>query len=240
MLGDEETIQDNELNNSVPEQVIESPAAPEEKPEPEEKNDTPDEPEIDLFAELKKPTDKDLDGTTLEGPKQAATKSDLPKPELANTALMAKMTIAAVSVGMGMALQGVSGDWSEAAEKRYTLSASRKAELLEPLEMVLSSNKTKMNPVAILIVTILLTYIPMFVNAFRMRGDMQRQKRNALYGFATETQTESPVFASNTGATSVHESMSNNEVAEKARAIKAKIGRRSKADAAFLKLHGYT
>lgn len=238
-------VQENEVDFMPETDQNESPNAWEERPLPEEKEErttqqsNQDEPEIDLLAELKKPTDKDLDGSTLNNDKPASGKSDLPKPELANTSLIAKMAIATVSVGMGMALQCVSGDWSESAEKRYALSASRKAELLEPLEMVLSNSKTKMNPIAILIITILLTYIPMFINAFRVRKDIQRQKRNAVYGYTAETQTESPNYSESNGTTNVQESMNNSDISEKIKAIKAKIGRRSKADAAFLKLHGY-
>lgn len=140
--------------------------------------------EMSLLSDLKKATDKDIDKTSstsapstesssaassaASGSSEVVRKSNV---QFQNHELVAKLCVAALNVAMGMVLQVISDDWSEEAEKKYTLSATRKGEILEPLTLVLEQSKSKYNPVVILVITVVVSYVPMFVSAFRTRKE---------------------------------------------------------------------
>jgi hypothetical protein len=131
-----------------------------------------------LLADLKKPTDKDADKTTVVGntnpdPLNPSGSQTIVKKGTQiiyqNHELIAKLTVAAMNVMMGLILQFIADDWTEDAEKKFTLSQTRKNEIIEPLTLVLEQAKSKYNPVVILCITILVAYVPMFITAIRAR-----------------------------------------------------------------------
>lgn len=228
--SDSEEKKQEAANIASEEKKTEAAAEPEKKVLPEG--------EIDLFAELSKPTDKDLEklgqpaGTTNSTPNPLT-----PAVELANHQLTAKLTIAAVSVGMGIVLQVISEDWSEEAENRYKMSDGRKKELLEPLEIMLMNSKKKYNPVVILVTTVLITYIPMFVSAFRTKNKNLLEKRKKAYGITTEaieTKEEVKTPATDAIPITTDKEKEFNIIAEKIKKIKSKIGRRTKEETEFM------
>lgn len=253
LLEDDKTETPDVLIYSIQDDSDEEKAAAadieKEEKKPEEKTQAAAEPEkkvlpdgeIDLFAELSKPTDKDiekLNGTGQPASTTTTTSTSLtPAAELANHQLTAKLTIAAVSVGMGIILQVISEDWSEEAENRYKMSDGRKKELLEPLEIMLMNSKKKYNPVVILVTTVLITYIPMFVGAFRTKNKNLLEKRKKAYGItteATETKEESKTPAADAVPITTDKEKEFNIIAEKIKRIKSKIGRRTKEETEFM------
>lgn len=149
--------------------------------------------EMSLLSDLKKATDKDLDKTSSvssasqeggsAGTSAAAStsSSEVVKKsniQYQNHELVAKLCVAALNVAMGMILQVISDDWSEEAEKKYTLSPTRKSEILEPLTLVLEQSKSKYNPVVILVITVVVSYVPMFISAFRTRKEKAIASKN--------------------------------------------------------------
>ena len=199
------------------------------------------EQEIDLFAELSKPTDKDLQQQ--KNAESGVIESNEPKPivqqELQNHQLTAQLTISAVSVAMGLILQFVSNDWTEEGEKRYSLSASRKKELLEPLEIMLANSKKQYNPVVVVVVTILITYVPMFITAFRHRGTNKNKDLKKLYGVETVQEVQEIQEFAEVQKPIEKPTKKENEVLDRVRAIKAKRGRRSLEDSEFMEKHGF-
>ena len=192
-----------------------------------------------MFAELSKPTDKDLQQQ--KNAENGVIENSEPKPivqqELQNHQLTAQLTISAVSVAMGLILQFVSNDWTEEGEKRYSLSASRKKELLEPLEIMLANSKKQYNPVVVVVVTILITYVPMFITAFRYRGTNKNKDLKKLYGVEQLQEVQEMQEFSEFQKPSP--TKKENEVLDRVRAIKAKRGRRSLEDSDFMEKHGF-
>ncbi len=268
-------INESEINNSesaVPAtgQMSEMPepiSEPKEEIKEEIKQETikeetkPDESEIDIFSMMSQPTDKDiLQAETKKkiesGEIVAPVKEPAKAVELDNHKLVASLTISAVSVGLGMLLQVLSGDWSDEGEKRYTLSASRKAQLLEPLEALLLASKKKYNPMVVLVVTIFITYIPMTINAFRFRKETEAAKRKKVldalikkeraetglpnleveeenYFVKEETKEKEPDLSEAVKEKEKADQIIQDEI----KRIKTKIGARSKADREFLLKH---
>ena len=114
-------------------------------------SETFEEEEMSLLSDLKKKTDKDLDGSTSTTDTKEVTNADGSKTIVTtestkrtnviyqNHEIVAQMTVAALNVAMGLILQLISDDWSEEAEKKYSLSPTRKKEILDPLTILLEA-----------------------------------------------------------------------------------------------------
>lgn len=220
--------------------------------------------EMELLADLRKATDKDIDktaGSSTPGSTTSPASTTVTDParprtnvQYQNHELVAKLAVAALNVAMGMILQVISDDWSEDAEKKYTLSPTRKAEILEPLTLVLEQSKSKYNPVVILIITVLVSYIPMFISAFRTRKEkskLAKQKKKVLNKVGEEVADEEDAKQelkeelNNIGK--VKEVVKTVEIfkmtagqQKRLKEIKAKRGKRSNDDIQFIKEMGLT
>jgi len=249
---EEEQIEEAALSNVAPEGTKQAITATKKE-----------ESEIDLFSEFSKPTDKDLIKKEIASSASASSGSGLVMEEgegnttianesatMNNHALIAQLTIAAVSVGLGMLLQFISGDWTETGEKRYILTPNRKKELLEPLSLMLESSKKKYNPVLILVITIIITYVPLFINAFRFKHDNIKEKQKLAYSGSEKTETkteaktetkEEKVETKKPEPEEVSVSDLNKvekDIAERIKRIKSTRGKRKKEDSIFMEKFG--
>lgn len=145
-------------------------------------NDIIDDGEISLLSDLKRKTDKDLEKeketvtVNEKGEKIITNGSNVNTPtrtkiNYQNHELVARLTVACLSVGMTLLLQYISDDWTEEAAKKYKLSNSQKDDILEPLTLVLEQSKSKYNPVIILVVTVCIIYVPQIAAAWRIRKE---------------------------------------------------------------------
>lgn len=217
--------------------------------------------EMELLADLKKPTDKDgINNGAQNNVSSESNSNDLIKTNgnvnktiinYQNHELIAKLSIAALNVGMCLILQFIADDWSEEAEKKYKLSPTSKSELLEPLSLVLQQSKSKYNPVVILVITVLVSYVPMFISAFRSRKEnIKAAKNKKKYLDKGGDDAEDLLDAKQKVAKEINdlgkvETSQKEKIIEvfkmtvgqtkRLKEIKAKKGRRSAADMQFLK-----
>lgn len=231
---------------------------PEATKEPAKKSfdDFDDGGEMDLLNDLKKQTDKDVEKTaTVENTvdKDGGTTSTVTTTEVKrsstihyqNHQLVAKLTVAALSVGMGIVLQMVADDWSEEGEKKYTLSNARKAEILEPLELVLEQSKSKYNPVVVLVITVVLAYVPMIITAMRSRKAKNVKKKivRAVDNVANEVEEVEELAAElpiNKKEIVISKSQLSASDISRIKKIKSKRGNRSQEDKDFINKKGLT
>lgn len=232
-----------EVENKIPETENKE---QENKTEEKENASFDDGGENDLLKGLMGETDKDADKSTFNNSSSpesstnaTVTNSRPSKVIFQNHELVAKMTVAALNVAMGMLLQFISDNWSEEAEKKYTLSANRKKEIEEPLVLMLEQSKSKYNPVVILVITVLVSYVPLFINAFRERREKANKKKikHTVNEIANNSEEAKPIKEQ------VNEEViilkKDSKIATTAnlkriKSIRAKKGRRSLADTLFM------
>lgn len=228
----------------------EKPKEPEEDLFPIEKSEEA-EPEIDLLAEISQPTDKDqkkaaaaaLNPDAPQAPSRETTIPGAGPAALTNHNLTARLTVAALNIGLGMMLQAISQDWSDEAEKKFTLSESRKKDLIEPLEMMFQQQGKKYNPVVILVITVVVTYMPMFGKALKMRKDKAKERRAKLQAAPMEViHTAAPgevqAAAPQQPAAPLEVMYSAREIAERVKKIRSKRGARTKEERKFMESLG--
>lgn len=223
--------------------------------------ETFEEEEMSLLSDLKKKTDKDLDGSTSTTDTKEVTNADGSKTIVTtestkrtnviyqNHEIVAQMTVAALNVAMGLILQLISDDWSEEAEKKYSLSPTRKKEILDPLTILLEQRRGKYNPVVILVITVLVAYVPMFISAFRTRKEKMKLAKSKKKYIASagdnaeiiDEQEKIKEEINNVGKNEVKQverveifKMTKGQN-DRLKKIKSKRGARSEADKQFIK-----
>jgi len=177
----------------------EQPAAPEKAPEvkaPEQKPAPAKgtaERRISVFDDMALPTEEDAgQQNRMENAVNALsdTVDDMPTEEEALAAgdndLRVKKELAKINAMVIVELMDVlfmflclwcSGDWSEDAQKKYTLVPTRKKAIQIPLYQLLMRRKKATNPVAAIIFLVLGSYAPMIILAILKGIKTKREKQ---------------------------------------------------------------